>query len=153
MSPFYLQRMFTRILGISPRAYQDALRAQRFRGDVRSGVSITDAIYDAGFGSSSRVYEKRLIGGVTPSVYRRGGRGLEMTYTIVDSALGRLLVAGTDKGITSVKLGDQDERLVQDLRTEYPGAQITHGSGFRAWVHAILQHIDGRIPTSICRST
>ena len=84
---------------------------------------MTGAIYDAGYGSSSRVYERRPTGrGMTPAVYKRGAQGVEVTYAIADSPLGRLLVAATPKGICSVKLGDRDEALERDLRHEYPAA-------------------------------
>lgn len=147
-SPFHLQRTFSRIVGISPRAYQDALRAGRFRRELRGGARVTGAIYDVGYGSSSRVYERRPTGhGMTPAVYRRGGHGVEVTYTIVDSPLGRLLVAGTTRGICSVKLGDRDQRLEKDLRDEYPAAAITQNqNGLSRWVGAILAHLSGTRP-------
>lgn len=144
-SPFHLQRTFTRILGISPRAYQDALRAQRFRHDLRTGKPLLGAIYDAGYGSSSRVYERQPIGrGMTPAEYRRGGKGAAMAFTIVDSALGRLLVAGTDKGLCAVKLGDRDADLERDLREEYPSAEIRREQGaFSRWVGMLVAHLNG----------
>jgi AraC family transcriptional regulator of adaptative response/methylated-DNA-[protein]-cysteine methyltransferase len=147
-SPFHLQRTFSRLLGISPRAYQDALRARRFRGHLRNGMPLSAAIYDAGYGSSSRVYEQRPTGhGLTPAQYRRGAAGASISFTVVDSSLGRLLVAGTDKGLCSVKLGDRDEQLEQDLRTEYPAAAIQRERGaFAEWVRALVAHLDGRAP-------
>jgi AraC family transcriptional regulator of adaptative response/methylated-DNA-[protein]-cysteine methyltransferase len=147
-SPFHLQRTFTRILGISPRAYQDALRAQRFRSDLRRGKPLTSAMYDAGYGSSSRVYERQPTGpGMTPAAYRRGAKGAAVAFTIVDSSLGRLLVAGTDKGLCSVKLGDRDDLLERDLRSEYPSAEIRHEQGaFSKWVRTLVAHLDGRAP-------
>jgi AraC family transcriptional regulator of adaptative response/methylated-DNA-[protein]-cysteine methyltransferase len=147
-SPFHLQRTFSRLLGISPRAYQDALRARRFRGHLRNGMPLSAAIYDAGYGSSSRVYEQRPTGrGLTPAQYRLGAAGASISFTVVDSSLGRLLVAGTDKGLCSVKLGDRDEQLEQDLRTEYPAATIQRERGaFAEWVRALVAHLDGRAP-------
>ena len=147
-SPFHLQRTFSRLLGISPRAYQDALRAQRFRTDLRRGKTLTGAIYDAGYGSSSRVYEGRPIGGgMTPAEYRRGAQGATIAFTIVDSSLGRMLVAGTEKGLCSIKLGDRDAALEQDLRSEYPSATIHREKGaFADWVRALVAHLDGRMP-------
>src|SRR5215510_433122 len=138
-SPYHFQRTFTRIVGISPRAYQDALRAKRFRRDLREGVPVTGAIYDAGYGSSSRVYERQPTGrGMTPAVYKRGAQGVEVTYAIADSPLGRLLVAATTKGICSVKLGDKDATLERELRQEYPAASITpNRSDLARWVKAI----------------
>jgi AraC family transcriptional regulator, regulatory protein of adaptative response / methylated-DNA-[protein]-cysteine methyltransferase len=147
-SPFHFQRVFTRLVGISPRAYQDALRAGRFRRGLRDGAAVTGAIYDAGYGSSSRVYERLPTGrGMTPAVYKSGARGVEVTYAIADSPLGRLLVAATAKGICSVKLGDKDETLERELRHEYPAASIApNRSDLARWVHAILTYLSGRRP-------
>jgi AraC family transcriptional regulator, regulatory protein of adaptative response / methylated-DNA-[protein]-cysteine methyltransferase len=147
-SPFHLQRTFTKLVGISPRAYHEAVRAGRFRDGLRSGTMVSGAVYDAGYGSISRVYERRPTGrGMTPAMYRRGGKGMTMTYTVVDSPVGRMMVAGTDKGICSVKLGDRDERLEQDLRREYPKASITRDqSALRSWVQALLGQLSGSRP-------
>jgi AraC family transcriptional regulator of adaptative response/methylated-DNA-[protein]-cysteine methyltransferase len=147
-SPFHFQRVFTRLVGISPRAYQDALRAGRFRRGLRAGVPVTGALYDAGYGSSSRVYEGRPTGrGMTPAVYKSGAPGVEVTYAIADSPLGRLLVAATAKGICSVKLGDRDESLERELREEYPAASIMpNRSDLASWVDAILTYLSGRRP-------
>jgi AraC family transcriptional regulator of adaptative response/methylated-DNA-[protein]-cysteine methyltransferase len=146
-SPFHFQRVFTRIVGISPRAYQDALRAGHFRRGLREGVPVTGAIYDAGYGSSSRVYERRPTGGMTPAVYKGGAQGVEVTYAIADSPLGRLLVAATPKGICSVKLGDRDDALERDLRREYPAAAIVPDrTDLARWVKSILTYLNGRRP-------
>jgi AraC family transcriptional regulator of adaptative response/methylated-DNA-[protein]-cysteine methyltransferase len=147
-SPFHLQRTFSKLVGISPRAYQEAVRAGRFRDGLRDGTPVSGAVYDAGYGSISRVYERRPTGrGMTPAAYRRGGKGMTMTYTIVDSPVGRLMVAGTDKGICAVKLGDRDGRLEEDLRREYPEAAIARDqSAFDAWVRTLVRHLDGRRP-------
>jgi AraC family transcriptional regulator of adaptative response/methylated-DNA-[protein]-cysteine methyltransferase len=147
-SPFHLQRTFAKLVGISPRAYQEAVRAARFRDGLRQGTPVSGAVYDAGYGSISRVYERRPTGrGMTPAAYRRGGQGMTMRYAIVDSPVGRLMVAGTERGICSVKLGDRDERLEQDLRREYPEASVSRDQqGLSAWVRAIIGHLDGRVP-------
>ncbi|HEY6360312.1 MAG TPA: bifunctional DNA-binding transcriptional regulator/O6-methylguanine-DNA methyltransferase Ada [Vicinamibacterales bacterium] len=147
-SPFHFQRTFTRIVGISPRAYQDALRARRFRGELRNGRALSAAVYDAGYGSISRVYEHSPTGrGMTPAMHRRGGLGAAITYALVDSTLGRLLVAGTSKGICSVMLGDDDDRLQAELRREYPHAAITcDESAFTPWIRGIVAHLEGRRP-------
>ena len=147
-SPFHFQRTFSRIVGISPRAYQDALRARRFRGELRSGTPLSAAVYDAGYGSISRVYEHSPTGrGMTPAAYRKGGEGTAVAYTVVDSALGRLLVAGTAKGICAVMLGDADETLEQALHADYPRATITaDASAFTPWVRGIVAHLEGRRP-------
>lgn len=147
-SPFHLQRTFTRIVGISPRAYQDALRAGRFRHELRRGSAVTAATYGAGYGSSSRVYEGRPTGrGMTPAVYRRGARGVQVSYALADSPLGRLLVAATPAGICSVKLGDRDGDLERDLRAEYPEASISRNrADLSRWLKAIVAHLGGRRP-------
>ena len=146
-SPYHFQRVFTRLVGISPRAYQDALRAGRFRQGLREGAAVTGALYDAGYGSSSRVYERQPTGGMTPAVYKRGARGVEVTYAIADSPLGRLLVAATPKGICSVKLGEKDETLERELRQEYPAALITpNRTDLGRWINAILTYLSGRRP-------
>ena len=147
-SPFHFQRVFTRLVGISPRAYQDALRAKRFRRGLREGEPVTGALYDAGYGSSSRVYERQPTGrGMTPAVYKGGARGVEVSYAIADSPLGRLLVAATPKGICSVKLGDKDEVLEQELRNEYPAASISaNRTDLARWVKTILTYLSGRRP-------
>lgn len=147
-SPYHFQRLFTRVVGLSPRAYQEALRAGRFRGRLRAGVPVAGALYDAGYGSTSRVYEGRPTGrGMTPATYRRGGAGVTIGYAIVASPLGRLLVAGTARGICAVKLGDRDDVLLQELRAEFPAASIERDrSAMADWVAAILRHIAGRQP-------
>ena len=147
-SPYHFQRVFTRLVGISPREYQDALRAGRFRRGLRAGAPVTGALYDAGYGSSSRVYERQPTGrGMTPAVYKSGAPGVEVTYAIADSPLGRLLVAATPKGICSVKLGDKDETLETELRQEYPAASITpNRTDLARWVNAILTYLSGRRP-------
>lgn len=147
-SPYHFQRTFTRIVGISPRAYQDALRAKRFRRGLRDGVPVAGATYEAGYGSSSRVYERLPTGrGMTPAVYKRGAQGVDVRYAVADSPLGRLLVAATPRGICSVKLGDSDEALTDDLRREYPAASISPDrSDLVGWVKAILGYLGGRRP-------
>lgn len=147
-SPFHLHRTFTRIVGISPRAYQDALRAGRFRQELREGAVVSGATYGAGYGSSSRVYERPPTGGMTPALYRRGGRGVAVRYAIVRSPLGRLLVAGTERGVCAVKLGDDEGGLEDDLRREYPLATVEpdDSGSLSAWVTAIVEHLAGRRP-------
>jgi AraC family transcriptional regulator, regulatory protein of adaptative response / methylated-DNA-[protein]-cysteine methyltransferase len=148
VSPFHLQRTFTKLVGISPRAYQEAVRAGRFRSDLRQGAPVASAVYGAGYGSISRVYERSPTGrGMTPAAYRGGGKGIEVAYTIVDSPVGRLLVAGTSRGICSVKLGDRDERLEQDLRRELPEARLARdATAVNGWVGALLAHLNGSRP-------
>jgi len=149
ISAFHLQRLFSRVVGISPRAYHEALRAGHFRKGLRAAPGgVTGALYDAGYGSSSRVYERRPTGrGMTAAAYKHGGRGAEVEFTIVSSPLGRLLVAGTMRGVCAVKLGDHDGRLEDDLRTEYPNAVVRRGASYLSgWVQRILAHLKGQTP-------
>jgi len=148
LSPSHLQRTFARLVGVSPRAYQEALRARRFRDDLRTGAAVSGALYGAGWGSASRVYERHPTGrGMTPAVYRRGGAEADVSYVVVPCPLGRLLVAGTPKGVCAVKLGDSRRALEGDLRREYPAARVAHGSkAFEAWAAAVVAHLEGRLP-------
>ena len=147
-STFHFQRTFTRIVGISPRAYQDALRARRFRAELRSGTDLSAAVYDAGYGSISRVYEHSPTGrGMTPAVYRRGGAGELVTYAVLDSPLGRLLIAGTARGICAVMLGEEDAALVAALQRDYPQATVTRDDeAFAQWARAVTAHLAGQRP-------
>jgi AraC family transcriptional regulator, regulatory protein of adaptative response / methylated-DNA-[protein]-cysteine methyltransferase len=145
VSPFHLQRTFKRLLGVSPREYQDALRVTHFKSRLRAGDTVSRATYEAGFGSSSRVYERsdRALG-MTPAAYRRGGAGMRITYTIVASAFGELLVATTERGVCAVALGDSDKGLAQALRADFPNAEIERADdAHREWVEEIISHIGG----------
>jgi AraC family transcriptional regulator of adaptative response/methylated-DNA-[protein]-cysteine methyltransferase len=145
VSPFHLQRIFKRLLGISPREYQDSLRVTRFKSRLRAGDTVSRATYEAGFSSSSRVYERSdKTLGMTPAAYRRGGAGMTVTYTIVDSPFGKLLVGATDRGVCAVALGDSDNALVTALRADFPRAEIERGDDtHRDWVEEIVGHIGG----------
>lgn len=124
-SPHYLARSFKAAVGMTPRAYAAFGRVERLKGRLQSGESVTDALYNAGFGSSSRLYERgsQLLG-MTPNDYRRGGNGAAIRYTIVPSRLGRLLIASSHRGICAVKLGDNDKKLTSLLEREYSAASI-----------------------------
>jgi AraC family transcriptional regulator of adaptative response/methylated-DNA-[protein]-cysteine methyltransferase len=134
-------------MGVSPHQYAAARRVERLKEGLRNGSDVTGALYDAGYGSSSRLYESAGVTlGMTPAAYRRRGSGMSIRYTIVDSQLGRLLVGATERGVCSVKMGDRDEGLEATLRKEYPAAQIErsrHGEPgeLSEWVEALLQHI------------
>src|SRR5437773_6483822 len=125
VSAHHLQRTFKELMGITPKQYAESRRLNRFKSQVKSGASVTDAMYDAGYGSSRSLYEQsgtRL--GMTPATYGRGGRGMRIIYTTAACKLGRLLVAATERGICSVALGDSDAQLVSALFAEYPNASI-----------------------------
>ena len=145
MSPHHLQRRFKALVGLSPREYQAAVRADRLRASLRRGRDVTSAIYEAGYGSPSRVYESAPTGkGMTPSAYRRHGAGMRIGYSIVPSPIGRVLVAATEHGVCAVKIGDTDASLVRDLRQEYSAAEVTANTAPRSeWVKAIADHLRG----------
>jgi AraC family transcriptional regulator, regulatory protein of adaptative response / methylated-DNA-[protein]-cysteine methyltransferase len=148
LSPYQLERAFRRVLGITPRQYADAHRMRRLKTRLKKGDDVTTALYDAGFGSSSRLYERAPAHlGMTPATYRRGGAGMEVAYTIVSSPLGRLLVGATSRGISALYLGEDDAELEAALLAEYPRAQIRRDrNGLAAWVRTILEHLRGREP-------
>ncbi len=147
LSPFHLQRVFSRVVGVSPRAYQEALKAAAYRSELQAGEAPAAAAYGAGYGSSSRISERKPTGSVTPARYRAGGKGLVVRYAVVESALGRLLVAGTATGVCAVKLGGVDRRLVDELRQEFPQATLEESPRALApWTCALQQQALGRIP-------
>src|SRR5215216_5501513 len=148
VSVFHLQRTFKRVMGISPRQYLAARRFGNFKTLVRKGDSVTIALYESGFNSSSRLYEHAAEElGMTPATYSRGGRGVNINYTIVDSAMGRLLVAITERGVCAVRMADSDEELEKDLRKEFPEAQIERDdSVLREPVQKILNHLEKNDP-------
>ena len=147
-SPYHLQRNFRRLVGVTPREYADACRLRKVKRRLRGGADVTGALFEAGYGSSSRFYERAAPKlGMTPSTYRRGGAGMHIRYTIVESALGRLLVASTSRGVCAVAMGSSDAELERALAREYPSATIAADRGVLAkWTNAILAYLDGRRP-------
>lgn len=146
LSPFHLQRTFQRSLGLSPKAYQDAKRIERFTALLKRGESVTSATYEAGFGSSSRVAE-HVSGalGMTPSAYRSGGKGVTLRYATALTPVGRALIAGTERGVVSVSLGDSEEDLVTLLKEAYPQAELSRDpKGLKRQTQALLRCLDGR---------
>ncbi|HKW98142.1 MAG TPA: bifunctional DNA-binding transcriptional regulator/O6-methylguanine-DNA methyltransferase Ada [Bryobacteraceae bacterium] len=148
LSPFHLDRTFKRFLGITPKQYTDALRLERLKANLRDGREVTESLYDAGYGSSRSLYERAPEQlGMTPATYRNGGRGMNIGYTIVASPLGRLLVAGTERGICAVSLGDSDDTLTRSLDAEYPEAEIRRDqTRLRPWISALVAHLCGKQP-------
>lgn len=148
VSSFHLQRTFKRIMGISPRQYQTARRFGNFKMLVREGEPVTQALYDSGFNSSSRLYEHASEElGMTPATYGRGGLGTNINYTIVASPLGRLLIAVTQRGVCAVRMGDTDLALEKDLRAEFQSATIRRNdSALREHVKKILNHLTNKEP-------
>jgi AraC family transcriptional regulator of adaptative response/methylated-DNA-[protein]-cysteine methyltransferase len=148
VSMFHLQRTFKRVMGISPKQYLAARKFGNFKALVRKGESVTNSLYESGFNSSSRLYEHAAEElGMTPATYSRGGRGVNINYTIVSSQLGRLLVAVTERGVCAVRLADSDAELESDLRAEFPQAQIKRDDSLlREPVQKILNHLENNEP-------
>jgi AraC family transcriptional regulator of adaptative response/methylated-DNA-[protein]-cysteine methyltransferase len=119
-----LQRRFRRLLGLSPRDYAAACRQRRFLDILKNGGAVTDAVYEAGFGSPSRVYGSGALRGMTPATYGRGGTGARITWAVTPTAIGRVLVAATERGLCFVAVGASQTALVRSLRDEFPGAGI-----------------------------
>jgi AraC family transcriptional regulator of adaptative response/methylated-DNA-[protein]-cysteine methyltransferase len=151
-SPFHLQRSFKAIMGSSPKAYQTAARVRMLKNELRNEKPVADAIYQAGFGSGSRVYEQadgQL--GMTPSEYRSGGKGLTISYASGHTPLGLMMIGATDRGICFLQFGDSDEALVADLRQQFAAATVQampdkYQPQFAAWMAALNRHLRGLEP-------
>ncbi|HKW54344.1 MAG TPA: methylated-DNA--[protein]-cysteine S-methyltransferase, partial [Stellaceae bacterium] len=146
ISGHQLQRLFKRQLGISPREYGDARRLGRVKARLRQGEDIAGALYEAGYGSSSRLYERSDAQlGMTPATYQKHGKGATIDFAVADSPLGRLLVGATERGICAVSLGSSDAALERWLREEYSAATIKRDEArLGAWLAAIVAHLEGR---------
>jgi AraC family transcriptional regulator of adaptative response/methylated-DNA-[protein]-cysteine methyltransferase len=146
VSPAHLQRTFTRIVGLSPKQYQEQCRVGALKSALRDGRTVSSATYEAGFASGRRVYEAADDAlGMTPGAYRRRGVGVTIHYTLVRTSLGLLLVAVTERGICSVSLGDDEEALVGALHAEYPAAELARATDADdRLVDAVVAHVEGR---------
>jgi AraC family transcriptional regulator of adaptative response/methylated-DNA-[protein]-cysteine methyltransferase len=153
LSPFHFQRTFKAVVGLTPRQFVEARRLEMLKENLRSQPSVTAAIYEAGFGSGSRVYERvdtRL--GMTPVSYREGGKNIAISYLAVNSDLGRMMLAATDRGLCFVQFADTDEELLSMLRAEYPAATIEparnpFSAQFEKWMLALQEHLKGQEPS------
>jgi len=145
VSAFHLQRAFKRALGVSPREYHDAERRRRLADRLRKGDTVSRATYEAGFGSSSRVYERASSTmGMTPATVRKGGAGERIQFSIVSSPLGRLLAAYTETGVCAVAIGESDRELENAFRADFPEAQIhSAGPAIHEWIAAIVRNLEG----------
>ncbi len=145
-SPFHLQRRFKAALGITPREYADSCRLRLLKRNLQSGDSVTRAMYDAGYGSSSRLYERTAAQlGMTPDKYRRGAVAATVRYTCADSPLGRMLIAATERGICAIQFARSDGELIEGLRREFPfAARKPELGGLRSWTSALLKHMRGK---------
>jgi AraC family transcriptional regulator of adaptative response/methylated-DNA-[protein]-cysteine methyltransferase len=150
-SSFHLQRTFKSVLGVSPKAYIDACRLHQVKQNLQAGHSVTTALYAAGYGSSSRLYERTAAQlGMTPEKYRRGAVAAVVRYTIVrytiaGSPLGRMLIAATDKGICAINFADSDQQLVQGLIREFPFAvRRRDDAAMSPWQESLSRLIQGQ---------
>ncbi|MFC2008978.1 bifunctional transcriptional activator/DNA repair enzyme AdaA [Chloroflexota bacterium] len=148
MSESAVSRLFKNALGIAPRDYADAHRTERFREALRRGSGVLDAAYEAGYGSTSRVYENtngRL--GMTPKTYQKRGSGMSIGYDVVPTQLGHLLVAATDNGVCAVKLGDNPDALVRETEHELSAAELYRSLGpLSIWVTQLADYLAGKLP-------
>lgn len=149
VSPTHLQRVFRRVTGISPREYVEVCRLGAFKSALRESGSVIEAIFAAGYGSTSAIYERagdQL--GMTPLAFRGGGTGMHIRYTLAECYLGRLLVAATDRGVCAVSIGESDEFLVSMLHMDYYAAEIERNDAeMSACIDAIIAHLEGDQPS------
>jgi AraC family transcriptional regulator of adaptative response/methylated-DNA-[protein]-cysteine methyltransferase len=147
LSPYHLQRTFKRIVGVTPRQYAEAQRLERFKTQLKQGESVTDALYEAGYASNSSAYTQAARQfGMTPATYRDGG-ATGIAYTVAESPLGWLLVAGTAKGLCAVRLGDSPAALEAELASEFPAAALARDdTGLGEPVAALMGYLRGAQP-------
>lgn len=145
LSPAHFQRVFKRVVGVSPRQFADACRLDRFKSGLKQGESVTVAMCAAGYGSSSRLYEKtdgQL--GMTPSEYRAGGRAAVIRYATASCDLGRVLLAVTGKGVCAVSIANADGPLEKFLQSEFPAAELVRDdAGLAGWLAELLKAVAG----------
>ncbi len=144
LSPGHLQRLFKKITGLSPKRYADAHRAGRLREALASNRSVTDAIFEAGFGSNSRFYEKTDQWlGMPARDYRSGGKGTRIRFAVGQCSMGAILVAASGKGVCAIFLGDDPDILLRDLQDRFPRAQLSAGgAGFEHWVAQVVGFVE-----------
>jgi AraC family transcriptional regulator, regulatory protein of adaptative response / methylated-DNA-[protein]-cysteine methyltransferase len=145
LSAAYLQKMFKEIIGVSPKKFAEIKRLEKFKNELKDGNDVTSAMYEAGFNSSSRLYEnvsEKL--GMTPKTYAKGGKNMQINYTITDCDLGKLLVARTEKGVCAVTFGDDEKTLTENLFNEYEHAEIAeNNASLKDYVETILANLKG----------
>jgi AraC family transcriptional regulator of adaptative response/methylated-DNA-[protein]-cysteine methyltransferase len=144
-----LRRAFRQVTGLTPHQLAEALRMQRFKSLLRNGAKIADALYETGYGSTSRIYERSNAQlGMTPAAYQRGGAGMRIGYTTASSPLGTVLVGATDRGISAVYLGENERKLVAELRREYSKAEIhAANDAQQQWVKEVVRRTEGKRPS------
>jgi AraC family transcriptional regulator of adaptative response/methylated-DNA-[protein]-cysteine methyltransferase len=152
MSRYHFARRFKAVVGVTPKQYLADARMRAFKAGLKSKKGIAAALYDAGYGSPSRVYEhaaQRL--GMTPAQYRAAGEGVAISYAFLETPVGLMLVGATDRGICFAQFDESEEALAMRLRAEYPRAEIApmrepRHPDFARWIAAIAQHLDGAPP-------
>lgn len=144
LSPYHFHRVFKAVAGVTPREYAAAHRAGRLRSRLARGGRVTDAIYDAGYGSSSRVYEHSdATLGMTPRRYRAGGRDADIRFAVGECSLGSILVARSARGVCAIALGDDPDRLARELQDRFPQARLIGGDAeFEQWVARVVGLIE-----------
>lgn len=149
LSSFHFQRSFKAVMGVTPRQFLEACRVGQLKSELRVDSDVTTAIYEAGFGSSSRVYEKVDTHlGMTPAQYRAGGKNIKICHASTHSSLGRMMIGATDRGICFIQFADSDDELLKMLRAEYPAASLepmppNSEAHFRSWMTELHQHLAG----------
>ena len=152
LSPFHLQRSFKAITGVSPKQFQQSVRMKRLKASLREGEGASNAIFDAGYGSLSRVYEQadtRL--GMTPIAYRKGGANMTITHVTVESPVGPMMIGATDRGLCFIQFADDAKALSGMLQKEYPNAELMamekpYPASFDSWMEALNNHLSGHQP-------
>ncbi len=148
LSPFHLQRTFKEATGMTPKSYAQLARVAALKKHLKKSRSVTDAMYEAGYGSSSRLYEHsaRQLG-MTPRAYRNGGLGVKIRYTIARSPLGGMLVAATGKGICALYFGKASDELERELKREFPFAELEHEAApMLDWLEELNRRLEGSKP-------
>lgn len=144
MSRYHFHRVFKAATGITPKAYANALRAQRARQHLKESASVTDAMYDAGFNSSGRFYEAApAILGMTPTAFRKNGAGVEIRFAVAQCSLGALLVAASDTGICEIALDADPEQLMRSFQDRFAAARLIGADPqFETWVAAVVGFVE-----------
>lgn len=145
LSSAHLQKIFKEYIGVSPKKYAETKRLEKFKSEIQKGSGVTNAMYEAGFGSSSRLYEKAAETlGMTPKTYAKKGKNMKIEYTITDTDLGNMIVARTEKGVCAVAFGDDEKTLTENLHNEFKNAEITeNNANLKDYVEAIAANLQG----------
>jgi AraC family transcriptional regulator of adaptative response/methylated-DNA-[protein]-cysteine methyltransferase len=149
LSPFHLQRMFKAAVGVTPKQFAERCRIETLKIKLRESDSVTTAVYDSGFGSSSRVYERSDSHlGMTPRTYRAGAKGVTISYASTETRLGLLMLGATTRGLCFLQFGDSAGQLLEMLRAEYPAATLQpmpepYSNQFQLWMQSLARYLHG----------